>query len=100
MFDFLLVLYAETLFFIEDKQTQIVKFYVGRQQPVRSNNKIYFALCKPCQRFGLLFRCFETVQLFNSYAEIFKPFKSGIEVLFRQNRARTHQNRLFSAEHA
>ena len=56
MQDFLFIGHAEFMFFIDDDESEIVKFYIRRKEPMRPDDQIHRTISEPLEHDPLLSR--------------------------------------------
>ena len=98
LFELLLVLHTESLFFINNDQPQILKIHVFLQQAMRSDDDIQFPEAQFCQGFFGLGGTLKTVQHVDADREIGQTLREGRIVLLGENGCRRQKSRL-SAVH-
>ena len=97
--EMLLVRHAETLFFVNHDQTQILEFHIRRDQTMRADDDVNFAECKLQQNFGLLARRAEARKHFHFDRIRRKPLRECLKMLLRENGGRHKHSRLPAAHH-
>ena len=99
LFDFFLMSHAEALLLINDQQPQILKFHIGRQNPVCSDHDIHQSLFQIRHRPFLFRGCPETAQQIHSDREILHALHKGIVMLLGEDRRRHQIDYLLSLIH-
>ena len=76
-----LVSHSESLLFIYNKKSQILKYNILRKQPVGSYDNIHQSAFYVFYGLGYLSRCPEAAEKIHPYGEILKSFHEGIVML-------------------
>ena len=78
------MLHAETLFFVHDKESQILESHVLRQQPVGADHQIHLSFFKLLHRLLLLSRTAESGKNVHCKGEVLKSFLKSVVMLVGQ----------------
>ncbi len=85
LLDLFLVAYPETLFLINDQQSQILKLHVRRKYPVCADDDVHPAFYQVCHRLPDLSRGAEPAHQIHPYGVIFHTLDEGGVMLLCQN---------------
>src|SRR5690348_2614942 len=90
----LFVRHTETLLFIHNEQTEVLKFYVFRKKPVSSDHDVHFSGFELGQNFLLFCGATKPAQHFDAHGKRRESLLESFEVLKCKNRGRREDRHL------
>ena len=91
---------AETLFFVNNQQSQIFELDVAAEYSVSADQKVDLAFFKVAQHLFLFCRRYKSAEHFYSYGKRFHSFKCSLEVLHGKYGCRHKDCTLFAVTNA
>ena len=98
--EFFLVLHAETLFLVDDDESEFMEFDFASDERMRSDDDVYGAVRQTFDNLFALLSHFVTGQSFNDNRKLREAFRKTQIVLLRQNRRRHQHGDLFAGNRA